>query len=77
MVDACSGAWQGVLFFRSSGPSLARPALHPWALVTTKQYPLPIPYQIQCAFQTAGLVAFVRKSQKQLAIVSLLFFKKT
>ena len=33
----------GGLFCRSSGPSLARPALHPWALVTAKQYPLPIP----------------------------------
>ena len=27
------------------------PALHPWALVTAKQYPLPTPSQIQCYFQ--------------------------
>ncbi len=24
VVDACNGDWQGVLFFRSGGPSLAR-----------------------------------------------------
>ena len=29
----------GGLFCRSGGPSLARPALHPWALVTAKQPP--------------------------------------
>ena len=29
----------GGLFCRSGGPSLARPALRPWALVTAKQPP--------------------------------------
>ena len=38
-----------MLFYRSSGPSLALPRSHPWTLVTIKQHPSPSPVQrIHC-----------------------------
>jgi len=62
-VGAYNGAWQGGLFFRSVGPSLA--------LLTTKQHPLPIPYRIQCSIRTAIPIAFAGMSQQWLVILSV------